>query len=85
MNAIVVILQLITIALCVWGELNRNLKRSSLMSASLAVIAISALIGLGKTHPEPIQAIIIWLIVAIALGAFLRRKQRQHHRTLGGH
>lgn len=82
MTTLIAILQIAIIGLCVWGELNRNLKRSSLMSSALAIIAISALIGLAKGHADAL-AVLLWLGLLIALIAILHRRSRRHRHHIG--
>lgn len=82
MTTLIALLQLTIIALCVWGELARNVRRSSPVSTALGVIAMSALIGLAKGGAG-LAAVLLWLIVLAALVALLRwASHRNHHRRL---
>lgn len=82
MSTLIALLQIIILALCLWGELARTVHRSSPVSTALGVIAMSALIGLAKGGAGP-AAVLLWLLVLAALVALLRWAcHRNHHRRL---
>lgn len=82
MKHLLTLLQLMVIALCIWGELSTRIRSTPISTIGLGCIALAAIIGLtgGVIHSAPLLESIGWSAIALLIAAFLRRQWRKDRR-----
>lgn len=81
MTAIVVIMQLLVIGLCLWGEFSQRIKSTVVRSISLGTIAIATLLSIADDPGTASVAAIIYWLLAIGCVVWLLRKWARITRT----